>query len=157
MTSRIERLRSAPSPTKDAGASESLSPAAAPAPDATDVLRSRLDAQGCLRVTCGFELASSATPARYAHRSYDSSLRFAGEAELSQDLQVALAPFLAEVPESAALIAEYLFTSVGEGSVDVRFRLLVESALLPPVQALERSRTGRHPPRRSRISNKYGV
>ena len=139
MTSRIERLRSTPDPTKDAGASESLSPAAEPAVDATDVLRSRLDAQGCLRVTCGFELASSATPARYAHRSYDSSLRFAGEAELSQDLQVALAPFLAEVPESAALIAEYLFTSVGEGSVDVRFRLLVESALLPPVQALEQA------------------
>ncbi|MFH7042211.1 type IV secretory system conjugative DNA transfer family protein [Paucibacter sp. JuS9] len=50
---------------------------------------------------------------------------------------MALAPFIAELPEGAALIAEYRFSPAGEGSVHARFRLLIETRTLPLADAHE--------------------
>lgn len=100
------------------------------APQDTRYLRSRIDPLGRVRVTVGFELVSCATPPRvHKYSTYGGEATFfAGEPELANDIRVALAPFMAEMPEGAALVADYLFAPVGEGSVEVRFRLLVESA-----------------------------
>ena len=101
-----------------------------PAPQDTRYLRSRIDLLGRVHVTVGFELVSCATPPRVQKSAHyvGGALHFAGEPELANDIRVALAPFMAEMPEGAALVADYLFAPVGEGSVEVRFRLLVESA-----------------------------
>lgn len=131
-----DRVRSLPTSPPRASAEERAAATIEPEHDALEVLRSRPDSDGHIRVTAGFELASAATPARIGDRFTDRASRFPGESELAGDLRVALSPFLSEMPVSAALAADYLFTSVGEGGVRVRFRLLVESALLPPVPAL---------------------
>ncbi len=115
--------------------------ASTPDPIVTDLqtMQSRPDPLGRCRITIGFELVSCATPAR-AQRTFSSGhglLRFPGEDELEADIRVALAPFVAEMPEGAALIAEYAFSPAGEGSVEVRYRLLVETASMPVAEAHE--------------------
>jgi len=100
---------------------------------------SRADSQGAIRAVAGFQLVSCAMPAQFSSRAVPNGGRFAGESELRRDLQIALGPFLAEMPQSAALLTDYLLTSVGDGGVDVRCRLLVESARLPSAQATEQA------------------
>ena len=103
------------------------------------ILQSRPDPLGRCRVTVGFELVSCATPARLvrtgnAERAFTM---FPGEEELESDTRVALAPFVAEMREDAALMAEYAFNPVGAGSVEVRFRLLIETPAMPLADALD--------------------
>ena len=112
-----------------------------PEPIASDpqILQSKPDPLGRCRVTVGFELVSCATPARLvrtgnAERTFTM---FPGEEELESDIRVALAPFVAEMREDAALMAEYAFTPVGAGSVEVRFRLLIETPAMPLADALD--------------------
>lgn len=101
--------------------------------------RSRADSQGSVRVSAGFQLVSCAMPAQFSGRSMTAASRFAGESELTRELQIALGPFLAEMPPSAALIADYLFTAVGDGGANVRCRLLVESAAQPTILAMDQA------------------
>lgn len=91
-----------------------------------------------IRVRAGFELATCATPPRLigTASSSEGKALFPGEIELTADCRAAISPLLSELPDGAALIADYLFTPVGDGSVDVRFRLLIESAPLPEDQAV---------------------
>lgn len=104
-----------------------------------ELRHSRPDSRGCVRATAGFQLVSSATPAQYASRRYTTGTEYPGERDLARDLGIALGPFLAEMPLDAALIADYLFTSVGDGGVDVRCRLLVETSKLPASEAMEQA------------------
>lgn len=81
----------------------------------------------------GLELVSCATPSRANSRGGWESVRhrFPGDAELGDDVRIALSPLLAEMPPGTALGAEYLFSPVGDGGVRVRHRLLVESTAGP--------------------------
>ena len=69
-------------------------------PQDTRYLRSPTDPLGNVRVTVGFELVSCATPPRvHKSASYSGGAPyFAGEPELANDMRIALAPFMAEMP-----------------------------------------------------------
>jgi len=73
---------------------------------------------------------------------------FAGEHDFSQDCRAVMSAMLAELPRDAALWSEYNFVPAGEGNVEVRFRILIETAGISPVLALSEAR---------RLRNDLGV
>ena len=138
-----ERVRFMGGRAPDTRAEETSQPDAL-VPD-LHTLQSRTDPLGRCRITVGFELVSCAIPTRVQLKDNPGNdlLRFPGERELAADTQVALAPFVAEMLEGAALIAEYAFSPAGEGSAAIRFRLLFETPPMPVSDALEEALSAR--------------
>jgi len=93
---------------------------------------------GGIRALAGLELATCATPPRFAMLSGrdEQPVRYPGESDLTHDCHVAVSALLSELPDDAALWSEYVFMPAGEGNVDIRFRFLVESAIRPYEEAV---------------------
>ena len=110
----------------------------------TQFIQSALDPYSRCRVCVGFEMVSCATPANALQQqggTVNGVPCFPGELTLSNDIRLALEPFSRELPNDSALIAEYLFSPDGAGTVRLRFRILVESQRLVFGEAYEQART----------------